>query len=347
VKTNVIIPIDEIVQTVKGEIQGNDKIEIKGIASLSEAGSSDISFLGNSKYLSQIDTTEAAAVVVGQNVKLPENSKVKAFVICNNPNKAFAQVIKMFAPPEIKYQVGIHSSAVVESTAEIGNGVSIGACSVISKDAEIGNNTVILPGVYIGPETKIGSDCVIHANVSIRERCIIGNNVIIHSGTSIGSDGFGYEAGPNGIIKIPQVGIVQIDNDVEIGANCTIDRARFGKTLIKTGVKIDNLVHIAHNVEVGEHSMLIGQSGIAGSARIGKGVIIAAQAGINGHITIGDGAQIAGTSGVHKNIAPGAKALGTPAETPKEFMVRYMLPKTIDKLKKKIKELEEKIQSKS
>jgi len=345
VKKNAIVPITEIAKTIKGELHGDNTIELKGIASLSEADSSDISFLGNSKYLSQIDKTKAAAVVIGKDVKIPEKTNVKAFIICDNPNKAFAQVIKMFAPPEIKYPAGIHDTAVVAPTAEIGAGVSVGACAVIADNAEIGANTIILPGVYIGPETKIGSNCIIHANVSIRERCIIGNNVIVHSGTSIGSDGFGYEAGPNGIVKIPQVGIVQIEDDVEIGANCTIDRARFGKTLIKTGVKIDNLVHIAHNVEVGEYSMLIGQSGIAGSAKIGKGVIVAAQAGINGHITIGDGAQIAGTSGVHKDVPAGAKALGTPAETPKEFMVRYMLPKTVDKLKKKLKELEEKLKS--
>jgi len=345
-KKNIIIPIDEIVVAVKGKLIGDATLRLKGLASLNDAEETDISFLGNSKYANQLEITGAGAVVVGKDVKIPDASGVSAYIVCENPNRAFATVIKLFAPPEVKYPVGIHQNAVVASTAEVGRYVSIGACAIIDENAVIGNNTVVLPGAYIGPETKVGSGCVIHANVSIRERCVIGDNVIIHSGTSIGSDGFGYEASPEGIVKIPQVGIVQIDDEVEIGANCTIDRARFGKTHIKSGVKIDNLVHIAHNVEVGESSMLIGQSGIAGSTKIGKGVIVAAQAGLNGHITIGDGAQIAGTAGVHKDVLSGAKVLGTPAESPRDFMARYMLPKTVDKLKKRIKELEDKFEQK-
>ena len=343
-KNNIIIPLQEIIKVVKGEVIGNTDIEINGVSSLLEAKKGMISFLGNMKYIDQVTETQASVVVVGKDIKL--KGEVKPTIIkCDNPNKAFAKVIKLFAPPAITYSPGIHPSAVVSKTANIADCVCICACAVIKDGAVIGANTVIESGVCIGEETVIGKDTMIHANVSIRERCKIGNNVIIHPGTVIGGDGFGYEAGPEGIVKIPQVGIVQIDDDVEIGSNCTIDRARFGKTHLKAGVKVDNLVHIAHNVEVGEYSMLIGQSGIAGSAKIGKGVIIAAQAGINGHITIGDGAQVAGTSGVVKDVKPGAKAIGTPAETPKEFMARYILPKTVKKLKAQIKALEEKMES--
>ena len=343
-KKNIIIPIKEIINEIKGETTGNTNIEIHGVSSLLDAENGTISFLGNMKYIDQLKSTKASAVVIGKDIKL--NDEITATIIkCDNPNKAFAQVIKLFAPPDISYNPGIHPSAVISKSANISKDATICACAVIRDKAIIGNNSIIESGVSIGEETVIGNNCMIYANVSIRERCKIGNNVIIHPGTVIGSDGFGYEASPEGIVKIPQVGIVQIDNDVEIGSNCTIDRARFGKTHLKSGVKVDNLVHIAHNVEVGECSMLIGQSGIAGSAKIGKGVIIAAQAGINGHITIGDGAQVAGTSGVVKDIKPGAKAVGTPAESPREFMSRYILPKTVAKLKDKIKALEKKLEN--
>ena len=174
-------------------------------------------------------------------------------------------------------------------------------------------------------------------------RCFIGNRVILHPGVVVGGDGFGFVPGPRGIIKIPQTGIVQIDDDVEIGANTTLDRARFGKTWIKTGVKIDNQVMIAHNVVVGECSLLVAQSGIAGSAELGRGVILAAKSGVNGHITLGDGVQVAGTSGVVKSLPAGAIALGTPAESQREFMTRWTLPKKVEKLSKKIEELENKL----
>jgi UDP-3-O-[3-hydroxymyristoyl] glucosamine N-acyltransferase len=267
----------------------------------------------------------------------------KTFIICENPNAAFSKVINIFAPPPISFPPGIHASAVISPSASIGKNVHIGACVVIEDEASIGDNAVICPGTYIGHYASVGKSSLIYPNVSIRERCIIGNNVIIHGGTVIGCDGFGFEAGPRGIEKIPQVGIVEIEDDVEIGANCTIARARFGKTILKRGVKTDNLVHIAHNVKVGEFSMLIGQCGIAGSAEIGRGVIIAAQAGINGHISIGDGAKIAGTSGVLKDVPPGESVVGTPAETPKDFIERLSAPKKIRALSEHIKNLETKI----
>ena len=249
----------------------------------------------------------------------------------------------MFAPPPVRFPPGIDPKASVAKSAKIGKDVHIGPCAVIDEEAEIGDGSVICAGTYIGHYTKIGSKTLIYPNVSIRERCIVGSRVIIHSGTVIGSDGFGFEAGPMGIQKIPQVGIVQIDDDVEIGGNCTIDRARFGRTWLKRGVKLDNQVHLAHNVVVGEFSMLIGQSGVAGSTEIGRGAIIAAQAGINGHITIGDGARVAGTSGVLKDVAPGESVVGTPAEAPRDFLERITLPKKVHKLQQTIKELEAKI----
>lgn len=336
--------LKEIAQRLNGEVYGDDQVIIKGVQSLADAQEGEISFLGNKKYAPQVITTKASAVIVGRNYKV-EDAQGKNLLVCDHANTGFAQAIELFAPPPVEYPPGIHPAAVVAESAKIGEGTHIGACVVIGENAEIGKNSVIEPGTVIGNEVKIGDNCLIYANVSIRERCILGNRVIIHPGAVIGSDGYGFEAGPMGIVKIPQVGIVQIDDEVEIGSNCTIDRARFGRTWLKMGVKLDNMVHVAHNVEVGEFSMLIGQSGIAGSAKIGRGVIVAAKAGINGHITIGDGAQIAGTSGVVKDVPPGAKVAGTPAEPQRDIMKRLMLPKTVEKLKAKVKELEEKINS--
>jgi UDP-3-O-[3-hydroxymyristoyl] glucosamine N-acyltransferase len=342
VKEEKQIPIIEIVNAVNGELKGDDTIVITGVASLKEAKEGYISFLGNKKYASQVKETSASAIFVNKEFNI-HDAAGKTVIICENPNMAFGTAISMFAPPAIEFSPGIHPDAVVADSAKIGDGVHIGACAVIEPNAVIGNNSVIGAGCYIGHETTIGSETLLYPNITVRERCKIGSNVIIHPGTIIGSDGFGYEAGPQGIIKIPQVGIVQIDDHVEIGANCTIDRARFGKTHIKMGVKLDNQVQVAHNVVVGEFSMLIGQCGIAGSAKIGQGVIVAAQAGINGHITLGDGCRIGGTSGVAKDVAPGATLIGTPAEPQRDFMTRLILPKTVNKLKAQLKDLEAKI----
>ncbi len=336
------ISIIEIAKSIDGEIVGDDSIMITGVSSLKEAKVGYMSFLGNKKYASQIKDTAASAIFVGHDFNKFDAAD-KTIIICENPNMAFGAVISMFAPPPIEFPLGISESAVIASSAIIGENVHIGPCAIIEPDTVIGNNTVINAGCYIGHETTIGENTFLYPNITIRERCKIGNRVIIHPGTTIGSDGFGYEAGPTGIIKIPQVGIVQIDDDVEIGANCTIDRARFGRTWLKMGVKLDNQVHVAHNVVVGEFSMLIGQCGIAGSAKIGKGVIVAAKAGINGHITLGDGCRIGGTSGVVKDVAPGATVIGTPAEPQREFMTRYILPKTVTKLKAQLKEIEERL----
>ncbi len=340
---NKQISIVAIAEAVGGEISGDNNILISGVSSLKEAKKGYISFLGNKKYTSQIKDTAASAVLVDKNFNVVDAAG-KTLIICENPNLAFAATIGLFAPPPVEYPPGIQENAVVANSAKIGKGVHVGPCAVIEADAVIGDNTVIGAGCYIGQETTVGCNTLLYPNVTIRERCIIGNKVIIHPGTTIGSDGFGFEAGPDGIIKIPQVGIVQIDDDVEIGANCTIDRARFGRTWLKMGVKLDNQVHVAHNVVVGEFSMLIGQSGIAGSAQIGQGVIVAAKAGINGHITLGDGCRIGGTSGVVRDVPPGATVIGTPAEPQREFMARFILPKTVNKLKEKVKELEKKVQ---
>ncbi len=332
------ITVKELAALIDGKIVGEENTVLKSLSSLKDAGTGDISFLANKKYTAKAQKTKASVVIAGEDfTEKPKEGQ--SFIICKNPNGAFSKAIDFFAPPSIKFTPGIHPQASVAKSAKIGKNVHIGACAVIDEEVEIGDESVVCAGTYVGHFTKIGSKCLIYPNVSIRERCIVGNRVIIHSGTVIGSDGFGFEAGPTGIVKIPQVGIVQIDDDVEIGANCSLDRARFGRTWLKRGVKLDNMVHLAHNVVIGEFSMLIGQSGVAGSTEIGRGVIIAAQAGINGHITIGDGARVAGTAGVLKDVAPGESVVGTPAESPRDFLERITLPKKVQKLSQTVKDL--------
>ncbi|OGV34448.1 MAG: UDP-3-O-(3-hydroxymyristoyl)glucosamine N-acyltransferase [Lentisphaerae bacterium GWF2_45_14] len=339
-----VVTAQEIATLVKGELKGNADISICGINSLIDASEGHVSFLGNKKYKSQVEQSKASVFIVGRDFDSPLREG-KGYIFCDRPELAFSHAIMIFAPEPVKFKPGVHPAAVVHETALVSESAYIGPCAVIDANAVIGKNTVINAGCYIGESSKVGDDCLIYANVSVRERCIIGNKVIIHSGTTVGSDGYGFVPGPQGIIKLPQVGIVQIDDDVEIGANCAIDRARFGKTWLKHGVKLDNLVHVAHNVTVGEFSLLIGQCGIAGSTEIGRGVIIAAQAGINGHIKIGDGSKVAGTSGVVKSLSPGSEVVGTPAETPREFMERLSMPKKVKRLSAKINELEQAIEA--
>ena len=327
-----------IAEMVNGKILGDENKVCTGVASVREATAESVSFVGSKKYQHQLESTAAGIILINRDLeKEPLNGRT--FIICDNVDLAFARVLEFFAPEPVVYAPGIHPAAVVDPTAKIGKDVHIGACAVIERGAEIGDNSVILPGAYIGVDAKIGRNCYIAPNAVVMFRCVLGDKVIVHSGVVIGADGFGFIPGPQGLVKVPQTGIVEIGNDVEIGANTTIDRARFGKTRIKDNVKIDNQVMVAHNVEVGESSILVAQCGIAGSAQIGRGVILAAKVGINGHITIGDGVQVAGTSGVHKSLPPGAIVVGTPAESQREFMARLMLPKKMEKLQAKIEAL--------
>jgi len=329
----------QLAELVGGKLLGDETKMVSGVSSLKDATPDQVSFVGNKKYQSQLETTKAQVVLVCEDLE-DEPLNGRTFIVCESVDLAFSKVIMVFAPEAPKYPAGVHPSAVIASSAVIGANVHVGPCAVIAEQVVIGDNTVIGAGSYVGQESKIGANCFISPNVTVMHRCYIGNRVILHPGVVVGGDGFGFVPGPRGIIKIPQIGIVQIDDDVEIGANTTLDRARFGKTWIKQGVKIDNQVMIAHNVVVGEWSILVAQCGIAGSAELGRGVTLAAKSGVNGHITLGDGVQVAGTSGVVKSLPAGAIALGTPAESQREFMTRWTLPKKVEKLTKKIEELE-------
>lgn len=339
---HITLTAAKIAEMVNGKLIGSPDRTISSVSGIRDAQSDQLSFIGNKKYQHQLESTKAGVVLVCPD--LADAPAVdRTLIVCENVDYAFATVIAVFAEEPPKWPVGVHPSAVVSPDAKLGQGVSINANAVIEAGAEIGDGTVIGAGCYIGHDVKIGAGSLLYPNVTVMYRCVIGRMAVIHPGVVIGGDGFGFIPTRQGLVKVPQTGIVQIDDDVEIGANTTIDRARFGKTWIKSNVKIDNQVMIAHNVVIGESSILVAQCGIAGSAELGRGVVLAAKAGVNGHITLGDGVQVAGTSGVVKSLPAGAIALGTPAESQREFMARHTLPSRFEKLSAKVEALRKEI----
>ena len=326
----------EIAQLVHGDLQGNPDERITGVAGIKEAQPGDCSFVGSPKYLVAVKTTRATIVLVARKTP-PEPRDDCTFVAVDNPSEAFAQVVARLMPPPIQYAPGIHPSAVIAPTARLGQNVSVQPLAIIDDGAVIGDRTVIGAGSYVGRETRIGDDCLIHAKVVVRERTVIGHRVILQNGAVIGADGFGYNIVNGEHKKIPQVGIVEIADDVEIGANTTVDRARFGKTRIGRGTKIDNLVQVAHNCVIGEHCIICGQAGMAGTTIIGNRVTIAGQAGLAGHLTVGDNVVIMAQAGLNKDVPPNMLLLGSPAvphtEAKRTFAAIRHLPETVAKIR--------------
>jgi UDP-3-O-[3-hydroxymyristoyl] glucosamine N-acyltransferase len=337
----VSFTLQELASVSGGELIGDPKLKITGAASLAEATSGEISFFGNRKYIGLLRETRASAVFVPTDFVEP---LAAAQVRVSDPTKAFEQVVLKFAPKPVTFAHGIHPSAIVGSSVRLGERVSIQPYAVIEDGSKIGDDTIIGAGSYIGHETTIGSTCMIYPLVTIRERSRIGSRVIVHSGAVIGADGFGFEMVDGRQQKIQQLGIVQIDDDVEIGANTTVDRARFGRTWIQQGVKIDNLVQIAHNVVIGKNSVIVAQTGISGSTRVGENVTMAGQVGIVGHVEIADGSIIAAQSGVSKSV-PGGVWFGYPAGPIDEVKQQIAWVRGLGKLFARVKEIEKKLGS--
>lgn len=344
--------LKDIVELTGGRVIGDYSGELTGVSSLKEAMETDVAFLGNEKYVNQVLPSKAGVVLVPE-AFTEEPPAGRAWIVCANPSVEFTKVIAVFTPEPVKYAAGIDAKASVDKDAVVDATAYIGPCSVISKGAHIGAGTVICSGVFVGQDAVIGDNCFIYPNVSIRERCVLGNRVILHCGVVIGADGFGYDSGPMGHVKVPQVGIVQLDDDVEVGANSTIDRARFGRTWIRRGTKIDNLVQVGHNVQIGQCCLLVAQCGVAGSTVLGDGVILAGQAGIAGHLKIGDGTIVMAQAGITKDMAPKSVLFGTPAIDRKEFARRSVnisrienLMASVKELKAEIAELKEKLENK-
>lgn len=338
----------ELATVVGGVLEGED-VELVACGGLEEARKGDLSFCKDPKHVKLVASTKASAVLLPKDWQGDAPCSV---IRVEDPNLACMAAAKIFAPPEPVRAPGVHPTAVVDPSVKLGEGVHVGAFTVIEKGSEIGAGAVIEAQVFIGEGCRVGAKTHIYPQVTLREGTVVGAECIIHCGVRLGGDGYGFnngrrEDGSVYIEKIPQLGIVEIGDGVEIGSNTTIDRARIGRTYIGPMTKIDNLVQIGHNVKVKGYSGLIAQSGIAGSTEIGYGCLIWAQAGISGHIKIADGVQVGPQAGVPQSLDGSVKyVIGAPAESMKEFGGRVLLPKMLAKLKAEIKELKAKIDAK-
>ena len=332
--------LKDIAQMVDGKISGDPECAIDGACPIGIAQHGHITFAEKGPSLKNIAQTEASAVLVPTNYSQEQTINM---VKVKNPRLAFAKVLEFFHPLR-KMAPGVHPSAVVGKECQMGDQSSVGAGAVLGDRVTLGNNVTIHPLVVLGDDVKIGDDTIIYPHVTILERCEVGQRTIIHSGTVIGSDGFGFAQEGGCHFKIPQIGMVQIDDDVEIGANNTIDRAGFGKTWIKSGVKTDDQIHIGHNVTIGEHTIIIAQVGIAGSTTIGHHVLLAGQAGIGGHLNIGNGVIVGPKTGVAQSVPDKQVISATPFAMPHRTWLRTQreLPKLPD-LQKQVAQLEKRL----
>jgi UDP-3-O-[3-hydroxymyristoyl] glucosamine N-acyltransferase len=328
--------LSRISEAIGGVLNGRD-VEITGISTLEEAGPHDISFLSNPKYAHMALTSKAGAIIVSSLIdrEIPQ-------IIVANPYLGFAGTLKLLYP-EKTHKPGISEMASICAGAVIGKSSTVFPNVYVGENSEIGEKCVIYPGCFIGDGCRISDGCILYPNVVVYEGSIIGRECIIHSGVVIGGDGFGFVWDGEKHLKIPQKGIVKIGDFVEIGANCTIDRAALTETVIGNDVKIDDMVHIAHNVNVGDHSIIVAQTGIAGSSKLGRHVTLAGQSGIVGHVNIGDGCVVASKAGVHNDLKPGSIVSGAPAMDHKRWLRVQAIIKNLPELLKRVQELERRL----
>ncbi len=339
-----VLTLSELARWVDGDIvRGELDLSLTGMAALDAAGSRDVSFLGNEKYHGQFLQTHAAAVIVPRGVT--DGPEGTALIAVENPSLAFAVVVRHFAVATRAFVPGIHPRAFVDPTAVLDSAtVRVQAGAVVMAGAIVGDGSDIGLNAVISEDVVIGKDCRIMANASVRERCVLGDRVILQPGAVIGSDGYGYEFSEGRHVKIDQVGTVEIGDDVEIGANTTIDRARFGKTLIGEGTKIDNLVQIGHNCVIGKHCLIVALTGMSGSSRLGDYVTVAGQGGIAGHVSVGAKTILSGRSGVTRNLPGGQVYGGNPAQLLRDEMKMQAHVRRLPKLIARVRALEEALQ---
>lgn len=336
-RLNKPLKASEVAEVLNGKLEGKD-VEIKGVAPLASAGKGDIAFVWTPFSKEDILNTDASALVIPEKIRHLETEKT--LIKVSDPKRALAIFLKEFFETKHSLDSGVHELALIEEDVYLGDGVNVGPFTYLGRGSRIGARTIIYPFVFIGRDVEIGEDCIIYPMVSIREGTQIGSRVVIHSGAVIGSDGYGFIPGEGGIEKVPQVGIVVIEDDVEIGANVTIDRATIGETRIGKGTKIDNLVQIAHNVVLGKNVLVAALCGIAGSARIGDRVMMGGQAGVRDHVSVGERSIVAGRSGITKDIPPGSFVSGFPAMDHRKELKIEALIRRLPELFDKVKELE-------
>jgi UDP-3-O-[3-hydroxymyristoyl] glucosamine N-acyltransferase len=334
------ISINELAQLLKGKVEGDGTQQVHTVCKIEEGTAGALSFLANTKYEEHIYTTQATAVLVNKEFT-PSKLVQTTLIRVDNAYEAFTYLLEKFSGASQSLK-GIEANSFVEPSAVLGKDVYLGAFSYVSKNVEIGDNSKVYPQVFLGADVKIGKNCILYPGVKIYYGCELGDNCIIHAGTIIGSDGFGFAPlADRSYKKIPQTGNVVIENNVEIGANCAIDRATMGTTRIQEGAKLDNLIQIAHNVVVGKHSVMAGQSGIAGSAKLGSYCAVGGQVAIAGHITIADGNQFGGQSGVLGSIKEvDGKWFGTPAFEVKDYLKATAIFRKLPELQKRLNALE-------
>lgn len=323
-----IFTLSELAQRLGVAFEGDPSLALSGVATLDEAGEGDLSFLANPKYKEALGRTRAGAVILSP----AEKREGRAQLITPQPYLIFARAVQLFHPPEHPGG-GVHPGAFVSPGAALGAGTTVMAGATVEEGAAVGENCVLYPGAYVGRGAQVGRDCVLYPNVTVREGCVLGDRVILQPGCVIGSDGFGYAPGPSGHEKIPQVGIVRLGDDVEVGACAAIDRAALGETRVGRGTKIDNLVQVGHNVTIGEHCFIISQVGISGSVKIGNRVILAGQVGVAGHLKIGDGAIIGAQSGIPSDVAPGAVLSGSPVTDHRDWIKSQLTLKKLPQMR--------------
>ena len=336
-----MITLKEIAEAINGRLLGDGNLPISGISSIKEAKEGEITFIADPVYKKYLEESRASAIILGDDLEA-SNLKTENIIYVINPSQAYVRVAQLFIKPRDMLK-GVHSTAVISEGVHIGDGVVVSPYVFIGKGTMIKGNVILYPFVYIGENVQIGEGTTICPHVTVCDGAIIGKRVTIHGGAVIGSDGFGYIWDGKSHVKIPQLGIVEIGDDVEIGANTTIDKASLGKTVIRKGVKIDNLVQIAHNVSIGENSIVVSQVGIAGSAVIGRNVVLAGQVGVKDHAIVGDNVKAGGGTGITKNVPENSLIMGYPHLPHREWAKLQSYLKRLPKLFDKIRKIERKL----
>jgi UDP-3-O-[3-hydroxymyristoyl] glucosamine N-acyltransferase len=331
----------ELAELCEAVLEGDGARVLVGPAALGDARADQVSFLRSARHAGELERTRAGAVVVP--FDLPAHRSDLALLRCRDPSRAFSRVVAAFHPPLPRPEPGVHPSAVVERDVRLGADCSVGPLCHVAAGVELGERVVLHAGVLVGPGAHVGADSVLHAGVVLYDRVRLGRRCLIHSGTVIGADGFGFEPADAGWEKVPQCGTVVVGDDVEMGANCAIDRGRFEATHIGTGVKLDNLVHVAHNVVIEDGALLVAQAGVAGSARIGARAVLAGQVGVVGHLHVGAGARIAAQSGVAKDVPAGEEQFGYPAREKGEAFRLLAAYAKLPELLQRVRALERKL----